>query len=107
MFGRFEDCLDSFVLTLNIIILFWFRSIDQMSKLPNAATYEKYAYHVSLLKQFNAQSKGGNSRQNGKGDDLPSSVHGTNVFRAVSIRGKASRRSGPSNDQLASSIRSV
>lgn len=84
--------------------------IAQMSKLPNAATYENYAYHIPLLKQFKEQggSKHG-GKSSGKDDNLPSSVHGSNVFRGISssIRGKASRRNGPNNDQLASSIRSV
>mmetsp|Transcript_14439 Transcript_14439/g.21282 ORF Transcript_14439/g.21282 Transcript_14439/m.21282 type:complete len:577 (-) Transcript_14439:76-1806(-) len=80
--------------------------IEQMSKLPNAATYENYAYHINLLKQFTQQGNN-QGRKSGKDDDLPSSVHGSKVFKGVSasIRGRASRRTN--NDQLASSIRSV
>mmetsp|Transcript_31003 Transcript_31003/g.35323 ORF Transcript_31003/g.35323 Transcript_31003/m.35323 type:complete len:513 (-) Transcript_31003:144-1682(-) len=92
--------------------------VEQIWKFPNAASYENFAFNIALLKQFKYEDELDCSRRHaGKlshnNHDLPSSVHGSNVFRNMSRRGvnkkgKGSSRGGLSSnaDQLSNSVQS-
>lgn len=68
-------------------------SLEQMAKLPNAAAYERFAYHIALLQQFafepeRAAHVASNSKKLRGNSATPSSVHGSSVF--ASFRKKRS-----------------
>jgi hypothetical protein len=58
--------------------------VSNINKLPNAAAYSSFAYHVALLEQFaadkNQRAAPGRSRSMIAHGDKPSSVHGNQVF---------------------------
>lgn len=69
-------------------------SLEQMTKLPNAGAYERFAYHIALLQQFAfeperaAQVASNSKKLRSSSSAIPSSVHGSSVF--ASFRKKKS-----------------
>jgi hypothetical protein len=117
--------LHSFFLFLafSLCLFSRFRSLATMSKLPNAARYDSYAYHISLLKDFvpshlaegltgdSTGSRkrtssarvggggGGDSRRSmvgggGIGGGIPRTVHTDSNGSFGSVRSAGNRRSG-------------
>jgi len=92
--------------------------VEQLWKFPNAASYENFAFDIALLKQFKHEDELDSSRRqagklSSKKTELPSSVHGSNVFRNMSRRGVSKKGPGlprgglsSNGDQLSSSVRS-
>lgn len=65
-------------------------SLENINQLPNAASYESFAYHVELLTQFKRETEilGGHMVEQqrrhssfGADDGVSSSVHGTDVYK--------------------------
>ena len=77
----------SFVSSFNIIYTpsqIYTYSIGMIKALKDFATYESFAYHISLLRQFvSIHSRNNNSKDDGSSSPVVSSVHGNNVFASL------------------------
>ena len=59
-------------------------SIGMIKALKDFTTYESFAYHISLLRQFvSIHSRNNNSKDGDSSSPVVSSVHGNNVFATL------------------------
>jgi len=81
-------CFASFLLLiqyhLHSLLFKYTCSIGMIKALKDFTTYESFAYHISLLRQFvSIHSRNNNSKDDGSSSPVVSSVHGNNVFASL------------------------
>ena len=57
--------------------------------MKNFHFYQRFAYHISLLRQFvslHAQNNNNSNSRGGGNDAVPSSVHGNNVWNTLKMK---------------------
>ncbi len=60
------------------------KRVAMIKSMKNFHFYQRFAYHISLLRQFvSLHSQDSSTRGGGNNDAIPSSVHGNNVWNSL------------------------
>jgi hypothetical protein len=65
------------------------KRVTMIGSMKNFHFYQRFAYHISLLRQFvslHAQNNNNNNSRGGGNDAVPSSVHGNNVWNSLKMK---------------------
>ena len=98
---------------LTLFMKHTYQRVTMIRSMKNFQFYKRFAYHISLLRQFvSLHSQNNNNSTRGGGNDaVPSSVHGNNVWnslkkkRGLGASGHSSKDgSGHGNDNLSMSM---